>query len=59
MIRSSVDLPEPLGPSNAVRDPSWTSSETPARAWKSPKDLTMSVTWMLIGKRASGEKGRS
>ena len=28
MIRSSVDLPEPLGPSSAVSEPSGTSSET-------------------------------
>ena len=32
MIRSSVDLPEPLGPSSAVSEPSGTSSETSSRA---------------------------
>ena len=32
MMRSSVDLPEPLGPSSAVSDPSGTSSETSSRA---------------------------
>ena len=37
MIRSSVDLPEPLGPSSAVSEPSGTSSETSSRATKSPK----------------------
>ena len=37
MIRSSVDLPEPLGPSSAVSDPSGTSSETLSSATKSPK----------------------
>ncbi len=39
MIRSRVDLPEPLGPSNAVSDPSGTSRETLPRAVKSPKRL--------------------
>ena len=32
MIRSSVDLPEPLGPSRAVSEPPSTSSETSSRA---------------------------
>ena len=32
MIRSSVDLPEPLGPSSAVSEPSGTSSETSSSA---------------------------
>ena len=59
MIRSSVDLPEPLGPSSAVSEPSGTSSDTPSRALKSPNDLTMSVTVMLIWWRASGGTGRS
>ena len=36
MMRSSVDLPEPLGPSSAVSDPLSTSSETSSRATKSP-----------------------
>ena len=39
MIRSSVDLPEPLGPSSAVSDPSGTSSVTSSSAVKSPKRL--------------------
>ena len=42
MIRSSVDLPEPLGPSSAVSEPSGTSSETSSSAVKSPKCLEMS-----------------
>ena len=43
MIRSSVDLPEPLGPSSAVSEPSATSSETSSRAAKSPKRFVTSV----------------
>ena len=39
MTRSSVDLPEPLGPSSAVSEPSSTATETPSSAWKSPKRL--------------------
>ncbi len=39
MIRSSVDLPEPLGPSSAVSEPSGTSSVTSSSAVKSPKRL--------------------
>ena len=37
MTRRSVDLPLPLGPSSAVKDPVGTSSETLSRATKSPK----------------------
>ena len=37
MIRSSVDFPEPLGPSRAVSEPPSTSSETSSSAEKSPK----------------------
>ena len=37
MTRSSVDLPEPDGPSSAVSEPSGISSETSSSAWKSPK----------------------
>ena len=36
MTRSSVDLPEPLGPSSAVSEPSGISSVTSSRAAKSP-----------------------
>ena len=39
MIRSSVDLPEPLGPRSAVSEPPSTASETSSSAWKSPKRL--------------------
>ena len=41
MTRSSVDLPEPDGPSSAVSDPDGISSETSWSASKSPKDLVM------------------
>ena len=37
MIRSSVDLPEPLGPSSAVSEPGGISTETSSSAVKSPK----------------------
>src|ERR687894_1523911 len=37
MTRSRVDLPLPLGPSSAVRDPPPIPSETSSRATKSPK----------------------
>jgi len=36
MQRSSVLLPEPLGPQTTTTSPSWTSSDTPRSAWKSP-----------------------
>ena len=42
-MRSSVDLPEPDGPSSAVSEPSGMSSEIASSAVKSPKRLTMSV----------------
>ena len=47
MIRSSVDLPEPLGPSSEVSDPSWISSETSSSALKSPNDLVTSRTAIM------------
>ena len=63
MIRSSVDLPEPLGPSSAVSEPSGISSETSSSATKSPKRFVTSVTgimrrllpWLDAG---HGEQGR-
>ena len=36
MARSSVDLPDPLGPSSAVSDPTGTSKSTSSSAAKSP-----------------------
>ncbi len=47
MIRSSVDLPEPDGPSSAVNDPSGTSIETSSSAVKSPKRLDTLVTEIM------------
>ena len=41
MMRSSVDLPPPLGPSRAVSDPVGTSSETSSSATASPKRFEM------------------
>ena len=37
MMRRSVDLPEPDGPSSAVSEPVATSTETSSSAWNSPK----------------------
>src|SRR5262245_66556721 len=46
MIRSSVDLPEPLGPSSAVSEPLFTSSDTSSSAVNAPKDLDTLRTWI-------------
>ena len=48
MMRSSVDLPPPLGPSTAVSWPDSMSTVTSSSAWKSPNDLLTSRTWMLM-----------
>ena len=48
MMRSSVDFPEPLGPSSAVSAPLSTSSETSSTATKSPKRFVMLRTVMDI-----------
>ncbi len=50
MIRRSVDLPEPLGPSSAVSEPPSTSSDTSSSATKSPNTfetlrMTMDIRW--------------
>ena len=47
MIRSSVDLPEPDGPSSAVSDPSGISSETSSSATKSPNVLVTARTVIM------------
>src|SRR5437763_4030101 len=39
MARSKVDLPDPLGPSSAVKDPVGTSKSTLSNATKSPYRL--------------------
>ena len=41
MMRSSVDLPEPEGPSSAVSEPSGISRDTSSSAVKSPKRFVM------------------
>src|SRR5437660_591368 len=46
IMRMSVDLPAPLGPSNPKISPSATSKETPSTAVKFPKRFTMFLTEM-------------
>ncbi len=48
MIRSSVDLPLPLGPSSAVSAPSSTRMQTSSSATKSPKRLLTLRTSIAI-----------
>ena len=61
MIRSSVDLPLPLGPSSAVSAPSGTVMLTSSSATKSPKRL-LDVANLdghqsaLLSVRAAGEQ---
>ena len=59
MIRSSVDLPDPEGPSSAVSEPSGTSSETSCSAVKSPKCLETELISILIGSLVCGVRERS
>ncbi len=49
MMRRSVDLPLPLGPSSAVSEPSATSTLTSSSAVKSPKRFVMCAAWMVMG----------
>src|SRR3954469_8903029 len=49
MIRRSVDLPPPDGPSRAVSWPLGMSRLTSCSATKSPKFLVTSLIWMLMG----------
>ena len=54
ITRSSVDLPEPLGPSRAVSLPSGASNEMSSRAVKSPKRLetdSTAITFRFSGLR--------
>ena len=48
MMRRSVDLPLPLGPSSAVSEPSATSTLTSSSAVKSPKRFVMFCAWMVM-----------
>src|SRR5207247_3679573 len=50
-IRSSVDLPAPLGPISPTRAPSFISSEAPSRICRPPKDLTTSLSWTATAMR--------
>ena len=54
MMRSSVDLPEPLGPSTAVSEPCGISSETSSRAWKVPKRFVTLRISIDIGRHLLG-----
>ena len=49
ITRSSVDLPEPLGPSSAVSEPSCTSSETSSSARNAPNCLVTPSTEIMPG----------
>ena len=48
MMRSSVVLPQPEGPSNAISSPDSMSSDTSRRAWKSPNFLlTLRISMLM------------
>ena len=47
MTRSSVDLPEPDGPSSAVSEPAGISMDTSCSAWNSPKRFEMPVAAIM------------
>ena len=49
MLRSSVVLPQPLGPSSATTDPGSTRRSTSRRTWWSPNCLRAALTTMLWG----------
>src|SRR3954453_21539345 len=49
MMRSSVDLPPPLGPSRAVSRPLATDRSTSSNATKLPNRLTIPVASILTG----------
>ena len=53
MMRSSVVLPEPLGPSSATSSPVPIVTLTFFSAWKLPKVLLMLLTSMLIARGRS------
>src|SRR4029077_4458673 len=48
IARSSVDLPEPLGPNSAVSDPDGTSKSTLSSAAKSPYGLLAPRTMIAL-----------
>ncbi len=45
--RSSVDLPQPDGPTNTMNSPSSMSRSTPLMTWTAPKDLRISLSSSL------------
>src|ERR1035437_8510322 len=47
MMRNNVDLPEPDGPSRAVKDPVGTTSLTPSSTRSGPKDLVTPLSEIL------------
>src|SRR5260221_12456393 len=63
MMRSSVVLPQPEGPSSAMSSPDWMSRLTSRRAWESPNCLLalrisqlMAFLLLLSGRgRGSGD----
>src|ERR1700741_3347048 len=58
MMRSSVVLPQPEGPSSAISSPDDTSRLTSRRAWKSPKRLlTLRISMLMVS--AFSRSGRS
>jgi hypothetical protein len=54
MTRSSVDLPDPLGPSSAISDPLGTETETSSSATNSPKRLVTLRTSIMSFPPAGG-----
>src|SRR5688572_368024 len=50
-MRSSVDLPQPFGPSNPMRSPSPTTSDTPCTRWRSP---TVTCTSWSVSRAIGG-----
>ena len=55
MMRSSVDLPPPLGPSSAVSCPVGMLTDTSSRATKSPKRLpTLAISMLMTVSPSDG-----
>jgi hypothetical protein len=53
MTRMSVDLPEPLRPTSAMRSPGWTDRETSSRRGSPPNVRETPESWRR-GARAMG-----
>jgi len=56
--RSSVDLPEPDGPSNATREPDSIFKLTRSSAWKLPNCFDTFSTTMPIGRKKEEGRGK-